>query len=194
MLDGLELKILNESEFSVLYKKYVKADFPVGERRPLFMMKKRIKAGSYICYALLSGEEISAYAIIISHKESNCLMLELFAVNKSIRGKGVGSDFLQSLKEQLKADGILLECENPDFAKTEEERVLRQKRIAFYKKNGGVLTDFAVKAFGVEYLVMFLPLKSVLPPEDIDREFRRFYSTSVPAFLSRIFVKTRRLH
>lgn len=54
---------------------------------------------------------------------------------------------------------MIVEVENPDFAKSEAEREERRRRIWFYEKNGLILTEFCSCLFGVEYRIMHFPLQ-----------------------------------
>lgn len=75
------------------------------------------------------------------------------------RNDGIGSAFLQSLRAGLTcADGIYIEAENPDYAENGLEKGIREKRIAFYDRNGAVFTGVLSTLFGVPYRVLYLPL------------------------------------
>lgn len=185
----LKFEIVDVERFTCLYKEKICTDFPAAERRPLSMMKKRIKEKFFTCYALTLDNTIYAYAVIINNADSNYKMLELFAVDKSFRGSGLGGHFLSVLKENIKCDGLLLECECPDSARTEDERNLRIKRIHFYEKNTAVVTPAILKAFGVMYNILYLPFSDTLPPKNCGFLVKDFYSKSVPPILNKLFVK-----
>lgn len=89
-------------------------------------------------------------------------MLDYYAVSREARGTGIGSCFLRLLKEELGRKDIctmIAEVENPDFAKSEAEREERKRRIRFYEKNGLILTEICSCLFGVEYRIMYLPVR-----------------------------------
>ena len=51
----------------------------------------------------------------------------------------------------------MVECENPDFAPSQEERIVRLRRIKFYVSAGFVLSDVRSKLFDVEYVILTYP-------------------------------------
>ena len=60
-----------------------------------------------------------------------------------------------------------LEIENPDFAKDEEERALRERRRQFYLRNGIVDTGVNIELAGVEYRIMEMLVGKPHTPDEI---------------------------
>ncbi|MCD8021602.1 MAG: hypothetical protein LUF30_00970, partial [Lachnospiraceae bacterium] len=84
-------------------------------------------------------------------------LLDYFAVVPELRGHGTGSEFLQKLEGTLPArNGIFIEAESPDSAKSDEEAALRRRRIRFYLSNGAVLTKTKCLLFGVDYNILYI--------------------------------------
>ena len=81
----------------------------------------------------------------------------------------------ENQKEEFsESRGIVLECENPDFAADENDLKIRTRRIEFYKKNGFYLTDVRSSLFGVEFVIMACNLKSDenFTVSDLDKIYR----------------------
>ena len=76
--------------------------------------------------------------------------------------------------------GILLETEDIDFSKDEEERSLRERRDGFYTRNGVIKTDVKSKLFGVNFAIWFYPVKEELGSSDCRKSLINIYRTIVP--------------
>ncbi len=127
-------------------------DFPRSELKPLFIIVYYYLTGRYRCYAVKGKNGVDAYAMLFMPKKGDAKLLDYFAVAPEMRGKNVGSEMLARL---LKAEGnIVLEVENPAFAKSDEELEEMQRRIRFYERAGFVLCPYEVKLFGVEFRIM----------------------------------------
>ena len=73
--------------------------------------------------------------------------------------------------------GILLEVEDPDFSKSEEENKLRQRRIHFYERaNFKIVEDLKIKLFGVNFRIM-VSGKNFSNTQEIREEMKYFYGT-----------------
>ncbi len=194
----LDIRPLSREETAFVYNEYLRADFADDERKPLSAILRSLDAGCYLCLGAFSGGQLLAYAFFIFNQSpaGRNYLLDYFAVLESHRAHGVGSRFLQALPRHLSDPALLIiEVENPDFAADAVEKVLRERRIAFYRKNGAVDTGIAFWFFDVEYLLMGIPmqgtawtpdqirdaytaiLRSVIPPRVL-RENQRFHESS----------------
>lgn len=122
--------------------------FPRLERRPFYMLRKKSREG---CMQILSIEDehetFLGLAIMILYKDM--ALLDYFAMNPRYRGKGLGSDALQLLKQKYADKRFFLEIENPDTKCTNAAQRIR--RQAFYLRNGMIiLPNFMVHIFGTE--------------------------------------------
>lgn len=152
-----DLKKIELDELRIIYKEHIREDFPRGERRPLFGMEKLQRAGRYDCYGYYQEDSLVAYACYILTQSGSYALLDYFAVVPELRGKGIGSEFLQSLTGNVSAKcGVFIEAESPDSAKTEEERQTRERRIRFYLSNGAERTGSKCLLFGVDYNILFI--------------------------------------
>lgn len=70
------------------------------------------------------------------------------AINPSVRGKGVGSDYYKEIIDKVfeSAEVMLFEVEMPEHCQDEERRQNAKRRIAFYQRNGTALLS------GIHYL------------------------------------------
>lgn len=112
------------------------------------------------------------------------MLIVYFAVLKKYRGQGIGQKFLKELKEKYKEnDVIILEVENPERAKNNEEKEICQKRIKFYEKlNFKIIENLQYILYNVDYKIMELPLN-----EKYKYEFESFKNVMKNKFYS--FIK-----
>jgi GNAT superfamily N-acetyltransferase len=149
----MNLKQLISEEIEEIYKEHMKKDFPPEELKPIDIIKKLIKKKIYMCYGLYDNDKLLAYALLVISK--SYLLIDYYAVCKEYRSAGVGSEFLNLLKEQFKDyNGIIVEVEKVECAPDEEERVIRERRITFYNRNGMRMTNISVLLFNVNFSIM----------------------------------------
>lgn len=169
-----ELRKLDREQVREIYATYMTEDFPEDELRPLEEFLERIERGIYDCLGLYENGELRAYGYFTKHPERGYLLLDFLAVCPQYRSGGYGSYFLQLVKEYYREEnGILLECETERTAASEEERSIRHRRIQFYLRNGCMETEVFTRLFGVEFDILYLPLKVNTPQADTEME--QFY-------------------
>ena len=78
-------------------------------------------------------------------------LLSYFAIDSKYRGQGLGSKALALLKE--KYDDLIIEIESTNF-KNADDYVIRNRRKAFYIKNGYQVLDDRINYFGIEMELM----------------------------------------
>lgn len=155
----LHTKRLTLSEMKAIYDAHMPEAFPPSELRPWKNMEMLESEGHYRAYALYEDDTLIAYAFL-SSKDGRYALLDYYAVLSTRRGGGIGSRFFELLREEMHAlDGILLEVESVESATTEEERILRERRIAFYLRNGCRLTDVKCLLYGVDFRILELPIQ-----------------------------------
>lgn len=151
----MNLKKLNNEEIENIYNEHMITDFSEDELKPLEVIQRLIKKGIYICYGFYDGEELSAYAFLVTSK--SYLLIDYYAVCSVCRDMGIGSKFLNIIKEHFNNyNGIILEVEKIEDAPDEEEKIIRSRRINFYKRNGMIMTNISVLLFGVNFSIMCL--------------------------------------
>lgn len=143
------------ADLPFIYNTYMTVDFPPAERKKLNSMEEMYQRGNYSGYQLLEEGKRRAYCFLLYSREQRAYLLDYLAVTKEVRGKGYGSETLKAIQKMLKPlEYIQLEVENPDGCKDMAEREKRERRIAFYKKNGAVQSNVVCDTFGVSYRLL----------------------------------------
>lgn len=165
----LEIKPLLLDEVQKIYDAHMHEAFPPDELKPFSSMAALAARGLYFCYALYENGILTGYAYFTSAENGQYLLLDYFAILRERRGEGLGSKFLQMLREHLKGscDAVLIEAEDPKTAKNTGEHTERTRRIAFYTRNGCVRTDTNCLLYGVDYAILALPVDTALPEEKV---------------------------
>ncbi len=127
-------------------KRLYKRAFPVYERKPFKMIKKLKKEGKGETFAIMVQGKFAGLAIVIFN--DRFVLLDYFAVDGRVRGKGLGSAALQQLISMYDKKTLILEIESTRAACDNWEE--RQKRKAFYFRNGMRAENFLVDWFGTE--------------------------------------------
>ena len=158
----------------------MREDFLPAEIKPLSAIERAWNRGKYVCWGAMAGEDILSYAFFI--KLQGIALFDYFAVKKEARGTGVGSAFLQALMAGKLSgmDAVLLEVDDPACAADEAERNIRDRRLAFYLRNG--LADTAVTAvvYGVQFRILALPVGPCPSPDDTRRMYAALYRAVMP--------------
>ncbi len=163
-----EIRELDLSALKAVYREFLQKDFPRQERRPLRAMQSAIKKEKYKAYGYYEGPRLMAYATFYFCGGHPFALLDYYAVVSGLRGQGIGSAFLRDLLPLVPVKGgILIEAESPSSAKKEEERRTRQRRVAFYEKNGARQTGINCRLFGVDYNILWYPGHEELPSKKL---------------------------
>ncbi|MCM1144389.1 MAG: hypothetical protein NC318_01575 [Blautia sp.] len=192
-IQNISIRPLRIDEAKAVYLEHAHRDFPAGELKPFSMIEMLWKQGCYRAYGFyedMEGEDggvkkekqkLRAYAFIMADSAANMLLLDYFAVCGKARGKGFGTAALGLLKEEcMEWDGIIFEVEDDEEDCTEEERQIRKKRIAFYERNGVVMTDVRSYVFGVAYKLMVLCLGSERAGKRLGEKLASVYRRMLP--------------
>ena len=146
---------LSAEEVISIYSAIAPLHFPKAELKPVENVKNYLKNDLYTGYGFYENETLLAYALFLILPKEHKLLLDYYAVLEAYRNDGIGSAFLQSLRTDITcADGIYIESENPDYAESEQEKKIQEKRIAFYDRNGAVFTGVLSTLFGVPNRVL----------------------------------------
>lgn len=153
------LKELTIQQFTAIYKTHMITDFPQDELKPLDRMIHTMQTGLSSAFGLYENNDLRAYAVFIVPEGQSYGLLDYLAVVKEYRGTGIGHHFFALVEHTLKEknpslDGFFIESENIDFAKDEQEREIRRRRIAFYENNGCRGTKLVSCLFGVTYSIL----------------------------------------
>lgn len=133
--------------------------FPKSELRPYKAMKERFEKGEFVLYG--KQYDTTLEGIILCWETPSCVFLENFAVSEKLRGKGMGSDILTLLKQQYVGKTIVLEVEEP-FDE------MSKRRIAFYERNGFILTPYGYMQPPLNEDVNEIPLLLMSYPSAIE--------------------------
>ena len=164
----LSVKELNLYEIKEIYDTHMQEAFPQSELRPYRNIEMLYKNGNYVCYGLYDDENLLAYAYFSRTQGGKYTLLDYFAVLKELRGTGIGSRFFPLLHEKMHdTDGFLIEVESVESTDDADEKALRQRRIAFYERNGCVVTNVKCLLYGVDFTIMMHPVAKPVPT-DID--------------------------
>jgi len=178
---GTVLKELSLFEMEYVYNQHMKHDFPLSEINPLTMIKKLHKKGEYIGFGLFEDDSLRSYGLFVP-SPSKVILLDYLAVLPQYRQSGFGSVFLSDLRNFNHIyDGVIIEVEDPEYSITNEEHQMQMKRIAFYEKNGFIMTTIKSIQFNVNYLVMYLPLNGLPLEEFIYEELCEIYQIMFPS-------------
>lgn len=138
--------------FDEAWRRLYEAAFPAGEREPEEKLQRLMAEGKLLYHRTLT-EQGDLLGFTMVSLASNFSFLAYMATDPARRSSGIGSKHLKRLVEVLKEQfpnhiGLFLEIEatDPDTIElTEEERVIRKRRLAFYQRVGArVVCDQAV--------------------------------------------------
>ncbi len=180
--ENIIIKKLTDEEIIHIYSTHSIRHFPADERKPLSSIERMLKDGIYTGYGLYEKENniILCYAFFTILPDYRNILLDYFAVIEEYRSHGIGSLFLQQMKDSVTDyDGFLIETEDPDYASHEKELAIRNKRIAFYHANGCVFTGILAEVFGVHYRILYFPILSTPPLETLFTDFDAIYQHMV---------------
>ncbi len=147
--------------------------FPPNEHESVESIDQRLAGGARL-YGAFSGEDLVGFALMLALDVEGVYLLDYLAVADTHRNQGLGHAFLDHLRAEYGsiegAAGILLEVESDQWG-TEEERYLRARRVAFYRRNGAVSLPLsrhlempAMDDSGCIYTkLMWLPLSATTP-------------------------------
>ena len=170
------IKKLTLGETREIYKKYMRKDFPLGERRPWISIEKMWKDGCYFGYGYYEAGEFYGYALFCIAPGNKDVLLDYLAMTESSRGKGKGSTFLKELATmEGEWNAILIETEDADFAKTKAELAERTRRDRFYEKAGVKLSSLRSEVFGVKYRLWYLQLCNISSQQEVGEEYVKTY-------------------
>ena len=142
-----------------------RAAFPVGERKPFGKILRMAKEGRADLWTIRHEGRFAGFAATVNGPE--LVLLDYFAVKKSLRGRGVGGNALRLLNEAYHDRGFFLEIEST----REQAQNLRERlrRKAFYENCGMLPMGTEADVFGIR-----MELLGVRCHLDIDG-YRAFY-------------------
>lgn len=127
-----------------LYALYLAA-FPPTERKPFGIIVKMAKEGRTDLWRINADGGFAGMAATVNGPE--LVLLDYFAVKKSLRGRGIGSEAMGELQKRYADRGFLVEIESTRMES--QNRAEREKRKRFYLSAGLEDLDVEVDLFGV---------------------------------------------
>ena len=182
----MEIRKLSLEQMREIYDLKMTEDFPDNERRPFSGIAALFKKGEYEGWGLYEEEALLAYAFLVREiwRDKPCCLMDYIAVGRERRGSGIGTCLLRELAGALKGAGcVFTEVENPDYAKSPEEKEEMERRLRFYLGNGFRDTGAGEWLYHVEYRLLELPLSWAHTREEILDAAEYFYRRMLPAHL-----------
>ena len=144
----ISIKKAYKSEYAAIKKIYLES-FPLVERKPLALIKYKVKKGSAQILCLKADKQVCG--LIITAQHNDIMLVDYFAIDAKFRNKGIGTEaikeFLKVYSEQYR---VFLEIEKPDTSD-----VLKARRKAFYMRNGLSCSGTEISLFGVPMELLY---------------------------------------
>ena len=169
-------KKLTAEQVLSIYTKVAKEHFPVEELKPAAVIERLLEEDAYEGLGLFDGERLAAYALFAQIPKGGTLLLDYYAVLAEYRNSGMGSLFLDNMRQFYKErEMILLETEAPAAAKDKAEYTLRMRRNGFYERNGAVLTKIRSRVYDVAFDIFVIPLAKMPSDEEAYQQLSGLY-------------------
>lgn len=167
-MNTLKLRPMTDAEIQYWYTTEFQKDFNPQERKPLSYI---LSLKDSRCYDLLGlfqcpHEQMLGYATIWKSIDTDLLLLDYLGVSSNLRNKGLGSELLSLLKEYYKDRYIIVESELPVPGDNVKENLIRERRIAFYKRNG-FQAVYKMATCGMAWQALLLGALCPLDPSEI---------------------------
>lgn len=161
----LNLRVLGDAQTRLLYGHQMCRDFPQSELKPLSSILAMRERGEYDVLGAFENGVMAGYALVCRPAQGRIHLLDYFAVEPAVRGRGRGTAILQLLRAHYResADALMIECERPKAAPDE---AAARKRIRFYTQAGAQLTPVRIWLSEVEYSILVLPCGEEMPRGD----------------------------
>lgn len=150
----MDIRRIECLEMMDIYDRYLLNDFPKEERKTNQQLVELYEEGRYEAYVMEEEGMLRAYAFFFDIT-TKVQVLDYFAVTSTKRGQGYGGKMLSWIIEEKKETSLILECEDPAFAEDAIKKVEQKRRIAFYLRQGLVLSSVKVEVVGVHYVLLF---------------------------------------
>ena len=133
-----ELRAVPPEEVETWYTKELCTAFTPCEQKPLSAIRELMAQGRYELLGLYDGPLLQGYATLWSGPECpGYVLLDYLGVTAARRNGGLGGRMLGLLRERCGSGTVLIvEAEAPDSGGPPEERPLRERRLAFYRRHG----------------------------------------------------------
>lgn len=119
--------------------------FPLSERKPFSRITSMAKAGRADLWTIRMDGRFAGLAATVNGPD--IVLLDYFAVKRSLRGRGVGSSALLQLERAYADRGFFVEIEST--LEEADNREQREKRKEFYVNCGMVPMNTEADVFGI---------------------------------------------
>ena len=119
--------------------------FPAGERKPFSIILSMAKEGRTDLWIIRKNGRFAGLASTVNSPDM--VLLDYFAVKKSLRGQGVGNAAMERILEQYAPVGVLVEIESTRIPSNNPRE--REKRKRFYVNCGMEPLGTEVDLFGI---------------------------------------------
>lgn len=143
------VKARGKAQWKRIHTLYENA-FPSCEKKPFWLIRLKNKQGKADVWYLENEGTFVGLAITMNAKE--LVLLDYFAIDETVRGQGFGSTGLKSLQTYYSGRKFFLEVEST-FEPC-ENATQREKRKAFYLKNGMTEMELTTNVFGTTFEVL----------------------------------------
>lgn len=188
-MEQYELKQLDLDTLHLVYRDHLTPDFPPAERKPLAAMEKLYAAERYDLWGLYRVDDgaLAAYAMLWKDPEGGFVLMDYLGVCQGEpRGQGIGTVMVAYLMDHYShVKGILVEAEAVDPKVPDEENVMRERRLNFYRRVGFRDLDYVADIYGVRYAMFLFGDKS---EEEAMEAHQRLYHYELTPWLYDKFI------
>lgn len=126
--------------------------FPPSEKKPFELILKKCDEGIMGLIAIEDGGgEFLGLAITLCY--SDLLLLDYFAIEEKVRGRGIGGEAIKLLLALYPDKRFILETEDPDEAGADNAEI-RRRRLGFYLRSGLSEMEYRIMLFGTQMRVL----------------------------------------
>jgi len=177
------IRTMTEQELKKVYAEYMMIDFPEDERKPLHVILSRFRKKQNLCLCYVEGDDIKGYSILEFSEKNRCLLMDYFAVLPDVRNQGIGTRFMQEMKEYFKDWNALLiesECAFDEISK---------KRLEFYQGCGAFISHEVVHLYHVNYEILAIPLNQNFELDQVKKVMNEIYEKISPKAFQKLFLR-----
>ena len=156
----ITVRPLTAQEIPLWYADELSEAFIPQERKPLPDILRMLAEERYEVWGLFEADRLLGYAALWTHPRIPLVLLDYLGVTRSRRSEGLGSRILAHLGAQGRP--LVTEAELPVDGAAPEENDLRQRRIAFYVRNG-FTPAYRMATCGMAWQALLLRTDAPLP-------------------------------
>lgn len=171
----MKIREMSKEQLDNLYEEHLVCDFPKEELKPLSLLQSYMDKEQYTVYGMYEEEALLAYAMFVHLEGQNISLLDYFACNRKNRSNGYGTKMLKMLHEAADVEGFIIEVESVRTASNEAEVTIRERRIAFYERNGLRRTNIRTCVYGVEFEILYLPVNMDIEDSVLYKNIEKIY-------------------